>query len=177
MQKVKDGRITLTHLSDIIRVNLIRDYGGLWLDSTIFVMEDIPQEIFNYPLWTARFQNFRSVIVRGRWTGFLIGGDKGYILFDVLTKMLFSYWRTHDYQVDYLLIDYFIKRCYDTITQVRDQLNALPLYCGDLIEMMKKRSTGLDLKKLTGLFYKCSYKDAVLAFATGGVTVCMRMCS
>ena len=35
MKKVRNGHITLTHFSDILRMCLLYQYGGLWMDATI----------------------------------------------------------------------------------------------------------------------------------------------
>ena len=37
LEKFNAGKITITHLSDIIRFYLLFNYGGLWLDSTVFI--------------------------------------------------------------------------------------------------------------------------------------------
>ena len=42
IEKNKKGIITNTHFSDIVRFSLIKKYGGMWLDSTIFLLDDIP---------------------------------------------------------------------------------------------------------------------------------------
>lgn len=36
IEKMQVEKITLTHFSDILRMNLIANNGGLWLDATIF---------------------------------------------------------------------------------------------------------------------------------------------
>ena len=41
MDKFRAGKITRTHFSDILRVNLLERHGGLWLDSTILVTEPL----------------------------------------------------------------------------------------------------------------------------------------
>lgn len=38
-EKYKDGKITLTHLSDILRFDLLSHYGGLYTDATVFGQE------------------------------------------------------------------------------------------------------------------------------------------
>lgn len=168
LDKADSGVISLTHLSDIIRVHLLRDHGGLWMDSTVFVTADIPREIFELPLWTIRFQNFRHPVPAGRWTGFLLGGDRGHILFETLAEMLDAYWAAHDAMADYVLLDYFIRKCYASIPGVREQLDALPLYAGDVWELMRHRAEGGDLSGLSGVFQKTSYKDAFPVFAAEG---------
>lgn len=46
--------ITLTHLSDIIRFELINNYGGIWIDSTVYVNDLIPMEIFDFDFLQSR---------------------------------------------------------------------------------------------------------------------------
>ena len=35
MKKYNEGKITRTHFSDILRVSILCEYGGLWVDSTV----------------------------------------------------------------------------------------------------------------------------------------------
>ena len=37
LQKWKAGNITLTHLSDILRMLLLKAHGGIWMDSTVLL--------------------------------------------------------------------------------------------------------------------------------------------
>ena len=54
LAKVEAGSLLLAHLADIIRVNLLAKYGGLWLDSTIFVAKEIPEEVFSMEFFTIK---------------------------------------------------------------------------------------------------------------------------
>ena len=46
IEKHEKGYISFAQLSDIMRIYLISSHGGLWLDSTIYVSQKIPSEIF-----------------------------------------------------------------------------------------------------------------------------------
>lgn len=46
LTKYEKGIICEAHFSDIVRVNLLNEYGGLWLDSTVFLTGAIPEDIF-----------------------------------------------------------------------------------------------------------------------------------
>ncbi len=41
IEKFQKGNFSITHFSDILRFALLSQYGGLWLDATIFVSEDL----------------------------------------------------------------------------------------------------------------------------------------
>mgnify|MGYP002626093199 CR=1 FL=1 len=113
LAKVQSGSITLTYLSDIIRVNLLAKYGGLWMDSTIFVAGEIPEEIFSMEYFTIKHDKDRDLnqtcISFDRWTGYCFAArDRNNLLFSFLSDMCSEYWKNHDSLIDYLLIDYFI---------------------------------------------------------------------
>ena len=46
IEKHRAGVISFAHLADITRMFLLAEYGGLWLDSTIYVSRAIPEDIF-----------------------------------------------------------------------------------------------------------------------------------
>ena len=54
IEKVEKGIITLTHFSDILRMSLVSEHGGLWLDATIFVSS---QRFLNIALSFRIFQS------------------------------------------------------------------------------------------------------------------------
>lgn len=120
--------ISLTHFSDILRMNLLADYGGYWLDATIFVTKPLPASSFDSPIFTGRNPggDFRN-ISDWRWTGYAIAGWKGNSLF-VLAKELFNtYWEQEDRLIDYYLIDHVIFMIYDTVPGVRGQIDSIPV--------------------------------------------------
>lgn len=49
-RKLEDGLITITHFSDILRMNLLDSYGGRWIDATIFLTGDVFNERGFYTL-------------------------------------------------------------------------------------------------------------------------------
>ena len=46
--KYSSGKIGNAHFSDILRVNLINNWGGLWMDATVFCPRKLPCGIFDY---------------------------------------------------------------------------------------------------------------------------------
>ena len=78
IKKLESGMITITHLSDILRMGLLYKYGGLWLDATILVTKKIPEEIFESKYFTVKAgldPKCYGVSLR-RWTGFFAGCPK-----------------------------------------------------------------------------------------------------
>lgn len=103
-EKVNTGAITITHLSDLLRIELLCKYGGTWIDATVLCTGgNIPKYILDSDLFC--FQNLRpgdngSVINVSSWLMTACSNNK--ILLGI-REMLFDYWRTHDYLIDYFL--------------------------------------------------------------------------
>ncbi|NHL85289.1 capsular polysaccharide synthesis protein [Lactobacillus helveticus] len=106
-EKVDKGQITLTHLSDLIRFNLLSNYGGLWMDATLYVTGNLDnidtEQLFTCSGYEDK-TNFN--VSQGRWTGFLIGGPSHLDIFEFMNVFFKEYWKYNDKLVDYFLIDY-----------------------------------------------------------------------
>lgn len=164
MEKFGKG-ITVTELSDIIRMLLLRDYGGLWLDSTILCTKDIPAEIFDYSFYTLRLKDHGLkeqdfLISHGRWSIFAIGAEKGKLLFELVSWMLQEYWKTHTEIVDYFLTDYCINRCYEEVGIIREEVDRLPVYDGDKNDLLSRWKYIQSMDEIRGCFQKLNWKES-----------------
>lgn len=104
IRRFKSGDISFTQWSDIVRYNLLKNNGGLWIDSSVIISDKFLtlEEPFTADYFslcsnpsTAKF------ISLGRWTGWCIGGKSNYDLFlfmDIFFKIYYHYYnRTIDY--------------------------------------------------------------------------------
>ena len=48
IDKHKKGYISNTELADILRVSLLSDFGGIWIDATIFIPNHLPDDVLKY---------------------------------------------------------------------------------------------------------------------------------
>ena len=46
LEKVESKKISFAHFTDIIRLALLNNYGGVWIDATILLTDYLPQEYF-----------------------------------------------------------------------------------------------------------------------------------
>lgn len=107
--KLRNGNITLTHFSDILRFNLLKIYGGLWIDSTIYCIRDINDTYFGefYTSGPGGINiNRNHDFISNKWTGFLIGGCKHSPIFNFMDTFFRLYWKKNNYLINYFLIDY-----------------------------------------------------------------------
>lgn len=108
MTKWKNGIISNTHLTDLLRLELLIKYGGLWLDATVFCTGQAQSYFFDSDLFF--FQNLKP----GR------DGDCQYIsswLIEAKTNnkillatryLCYEYWKNNNFLIDYFLLHDFM---------------------------------------------------------------------
>lgn len=125
-KKFHEGIISITHFSDILRMNLLHRYGGLWLDAGIFPVSKIEEDIFCKRFFTRKVPKHKEAnISDSRWCAGFIGGMKGYPLFSFMAESFHEYWRVHDMMIDYFLIDYYLAVGYQHMEQFRSDADAV----------------------------------------------------
>ena len=139
IKKFEAKKITVTTLSDIIRMSLLSSYGGLWIDATVFVSCDsLPEEFISRDFFAQSMYDpvkHQKEACKGRWCGFLISGSQDNILFRFVRDAFFLWWKEHDDIIDYVLIDYLILVAYENLDSVREMVDALPSNNVDIFGM------------------------------------------
>lgn len=123
LEKVKAGIITLTHFSDILRMALLYQRGGLWMDATLFISRAIPNSIFKQPLFTIKSEMELVYVSQCRWTAFGFGSLKGHPLAKFMQNLFFQHWQKYDQFIDYFFIDYGIRMAYDECKPIRESID------------------------------------------------------
>lgn len=106
--KVEQGKISLTHLSDILWMALLARHGGIWIDSTVL----IPSKHFNSfilpdsKFWTCHHVPIYHNISQGGWVGFFVACGRNNLLPSFMSDFFLLYWKTQTRLIVYLLIDY-----------------------------------------------------------------------
>lgn len=125
-EKHKEGKITLTHLSDILRFSLLAQYGGLWIDATVWVTNKIAITGKTFFTLKMNLPDDGIYVSKYRWTGFCIGGGMNNILFASVRDLLLDYWKKQEALVEYLFLDYFIEIMYESNIYVRKMIDDNP---------------------------------------------------
>lgn len=125
IRKFQEEKITYTHLSDLLRAELLYRYGGMWIDATYYVASPIPTKIFEKnTIYTLKYQRpvWSADITKGRWSGNLWISRKENRLFQFLMECLWYYWEVEDELIDYYLIDDIIAAAVESFPDVRLEL-------------------------------------------------------
>lgn len=110
MDKVRAGTITRANLSDLLRLSLLAEHGGLWLDATFFCSAPIDDLVFGHPMFTIKRPDYlHASIAGGNFAGYSLACDEEHRrVFATVRDLFLEHWRRSDLMVDYLLVDYLI---------------------------------------------------------------------
>lgn len=126
-EKHNNGKIGHAHYSDMVRLSLLSQYGGVWIDATVFVSQPLPEFLFEKEFYTAKtVDNQAFYFSRSRWVGYFLAGSKTFPLFAFARDMLLEYWKKTDVIISYLLMDYIFDITCQVIPSVKNVMDQLP---------------------------------------------------
>lgn len=166
IEKYKNNKMVNAHFVDIVRVTILAEYGGLWIDSTVFIPNIIPEDTFQNVFYTCKRQYIENgYISHNRWTTFLIGGHKDCIIFSLLKDLFFEYWKMNNYLIDYFLFDDLIHLIYENISSVKKLIDELPYNNSNIESLQENMNNEYNDKKYQEIvgakdtyFYKLSWR-------------------
>lgn len=147
MNKVNTGQITLQLFSDYIRNALLVEYGGMWLDATLYLTDDLKG--YPYPFYTIKQDRPADhvYVSEYRWTGFFLCALKGNPVNSFVKDMLSAYIQSEQSLIEYLLMDYIIVIGYETIPVIRRLIDNVPYSCPHLHDMHLEQPVDVDRLK------------------------------
>ena len=176
LEKVKAGIITLTHFSDILRMALLCQRGGLWMDATLFISRTIPDNILKQPLFTIKSEKELAYVSQCRWTSFCFGSMKGHPLAKFMQNLFFEHWQKFDQFIDYFFIDYGIRMAYDECKPIRDSIDRYAMQQDSLYSLVNTLSSIYTPERWgkimqSGLFFKLNRRKEVQEQVDGKETI------
>lgn len=100
-RKYHNGTITFTHFSDILRTALLVQHGGIWLDATVMLTNELPKSITKEPLFFFQKPILQTMPHLG--SSWFIISQKGNPILQRTLDLLCEYWRTETILRDYFL--------------------------------------------------------------------------
>lgn len=111
IDKWKKGQITHTHMTDLLRLELLIKYGGMWIDATVLCTskrDRIPDYFFDSDLFL--YQTFKP----GRdgqaqpVSSWLISAKSNNKILQMTRYLCYEYWKKNNEMVDYFLFHDFL---------------------------------------------------------------------
>ena len=172
VHKFEKGNMMIAHFSDIIRTALIYQYGGIWIDATIYMRHPLDEVIENSSFYSLHHWEEKaepSKLVFGLWTTFFLGCGKGNYIAGLLNKLLLEYWKQEETVIHYFLMDYFITMIYWNVEDAKRTIDNIAVSNRDIHELIgilnerkdklkQLQDDGTYLYKLT---HKMDFSDSV----------------
>ena len=142
IQAKENGTLSMANFADVLRLMLLEKYGGLWLDSTIYLAGEIPEEAFDLPFYSLHTKwQYNSYVQHNLYHIFVIGGRPESKLISFTRAMFFEYLKKHDTMIDYFMLDYIFYIAYQEFPDIKAEIDSLPysserLY--DLVHLLDK---------------------------------------
>ena len=124
VRKYKKGIITFTHFSDILRTALLVQHGGIWLDATVLLTDELPAQMTDAPIFFLQKSKLQSMPHMG--SSWLLVAQKGNTVLRRVLELLSAYWERENKLRDYYLFHLFFYLAIAQNTQGREAMKAIP---------------------------------------------------
>jgi len=167
VQKYQQGRISKAPYSDIVRCSLLYQYGGIWMDATMFLTRPIPESLFAREFSSLRFDLNKedNALSQGFWTTYLLASHKHNSLVKYVRDVLYAYWLQDNELIEYFLTDYSFRHALEHYAEFRTLLLEQPVIGNNrflIRQFMNKKADGNGWAALrddaVGI-YKLSHKE------------------
>ena len=132
IEKYGRKELTAAHYSDIIRFSLLNQYGGIWMDATLYVSPYATLEMFEGEFFSLNHppimpEKLERAIGDFKWSGFLLAGKKEKSYFKHIRDLYIYFIRKYPVFIHYLMMDYFILSEYELNDEFKDLVDELPV--------------------------------------------------
>jgi hypothetical protein len=115
--------LTRTHLSDILRLHLLAEHGGLWIDATVMLTGPMPEDIVGSPFFA--FSRPSDPFLLSSW---LIHSRRDEPLVVSWRDALDRYWERNHAQSDYFLLHHLFEALVTYHQPLRDAWAEVPFH-------------------------------------------------
>lgn len=125
LDKWESGIITNTHMTDLLRLELLIRYGGMWIDATVLCTRpeaEIPAYYFQSDLF------FYQILKPGRdghshaGSSWLMSASTNNRALMAARYLCYAYWQKENKMLDYFLLHDFIAICMEHYPEIRNAI-------------------------------------------------------
>ncbi len=136
---LEQKKMLIAHFSDILRLYLLTNYGGVWVDATLLLTDKIPQEIFDSEFFVLQ-KNPKTDVFGDKMSCYFIKANKNSYYAHLTLNTLEKYWEENDYLIHYFIFEHVVSM----LSEANDELKKL----WDEMFYMNTDKLGLLRKKL-----------------------------
>ena len=134
---LKAKKIPIAIFSDILRLNLLKKYGGCWVDSTIYLTDKIPQEV-----WKSDFCLFQkdpvSDLQENKMSCYFIRAKKGSPNLQAIKRAIEKYWDENDFLINYFMFEHLSTILSDKTPELKAEWDKMPYLDGEISGQLQR---------------------------------------
>lgn len=130
LEKFHQHIISPTVLSDYVRVALLKEYGGLWLDASVYCMHGI-EGMENFRFWSPKKSGKRKWVI-----GLLATNEINNRIFVLMKYYFDKYWENNVVLLDYFFTDYCIKYLYENHADIKKMIDGVEDNNTEIFELL-----------------------------------------
>ena len=161
------GKIKTAFFSDILRTCLLIQHGGIWIDSTVLLTEDLPDYITDADLFV--FQNDLKIDLDGlNMASYFISAKKDNKILKETLSALIQYWKENRFLVNYFTFLHTFTMVTQASKENKELFSKIPFFSflpvqqfqGELLNKFSEERWN-EIKKISGI-HKLTHKQSVL---------------
>jgi len=161
------GIIKTAFFSDILRTCLLIQHGGIWIDSTVLLTEELPSYITNADLFV--FQNDLKIDLDGlNMASYFIASKKDNKILKETLSALIQYWKENRFLVNYFTFLHTFTMVTQASKENKELFSNVPFFSflpvqqfqSELLEQFSEERWD-EIKKISGI-HKLTHKQSVL---------------
>lgn len=127
IERYHRGELQQAHFADLLRMNILSQRGGMWLDATMLVTKHIPDKYFSSPFFSIKTKNEGFFVSQCRWAVFALACQPGNILMTKVAKAFELYLSETCIFADYFMFDHFIDMLYNSDDEIKRLIDDVSL--------------------------------------------------
>jgi len=140
VDKWKKGIIGNANFSDLCRVALLADYGGIWMDSTVFMSGPLDKEIRDAELFFFKASFLDMTITKiSNW--FMSANSAGNLFLYSVRESMIRYWMQNNYVADYFIF-HIVVAALSERKEFKEMFDAIPYFTNTYPQLL-----GMELNK------------------------------
>lgn len=124
VQRYREGRIPFAHFSDILRVALLAEHGGVWLDATVLLTGSLPEQVSAEPFFMLQRSVLSSLPHAG--SNWFLSARKGNPIMQRMVELLCAYWKRENGLRDYYIFHLFLYLLLTRNAEGQKMLKSMP---------------------------------------------------
>lgn len=164
---LEKNEIGLAHFSDFLRLKLLIEYGGVWIDPTVYMTDRIPDDISSADIFMFKGPNRSELLLQDRgcvsnW--FILAKPNNVVLsitYVLMTEYIKKNHKFCDYYMTHWILTYVFRKCTDEWEKIPFYPSVMPHYfqfCDVTNRYDKKK---WDTIQRISFVHKLSYKIEV----------------